>query len=438
MDNRTNTYAAELSQLIQAETISCDDQPDKTKFYQFQSLLRNMFPAIFKQSIFEDFNGSFLMKWPGKNADSPILLMNHQDVVEAPGAWKYPPFSGTIADRKLWGRGALDTKGGLWAMLRAAEELAEQGFVPARDVYFMSGCNEETDGSGAEEISRTLQKRGIRFKMVLDEGGMIMHEPIGGANGTFAMVGVGEKGCVDLKFIARSSGGHASTPGKNTPLVRLGKFMAEVEKTDVFKADISPAVMEMFKRISTTMKQPLRFILGHPRLFKPILLKAIPSVSATAGAMLRTTIAFTMASGSEGFNVLPHEAWIIGNMRFSHHQGEKDSINAIKRIAEKYDIDTVVLEPGFSSPLSDYNSDVFRLIENAISSVFPGVHTSPYVMTGASDCRFMCRVSDNCFRFAPFQIDDKQLDSIHGIDENIDLKALAPAVDFFKYIISEA
>lgn len=438
MDNRSNLYAQRLAQLIQVETISYDNQVDKSKFYQFQDLLREMFPALFSICQFEDFHGSFLLKWEGHSNSAPILLMNHQDVVEAPGAWKYPPFSGTIADRKLWGRGTLDTKGGLWAMLQAANELVETGFIPQNDVYFMSGCNEETDGSGAEEISNALLKRGIRFQMVLDEGGMIMHEPIGGANGTFAMVGLGEKGCVDLKFIARSSGGHASTPGKNTPLVRLGKFMTAVEKSNIFKSDISPAVAQMFKRISTTMKQPLKFILGNPSLFKPLLLKVIPSVSDTAGAMLKTTIAFTMASGSEGFNVLPHEAWVVGNMRYSHHQGEKDSINAIKKLAEKYDIETVVLEPSFASPLSDYQTDAFRLIENAITKCFPGVITSPYVMTGASDCRFMSRVSDNCFRFAPFQITDKQMDSIHGLDENVDIKSLAPAVDFYKYIITEA
>ena len=107
-------------------------------------------------------------------------------------------------------------------------------------------------------------------------------------------------------------------------------------------------------------------------------------------------------------------------------------------MAEKYDLETVVLEPGFESGLSDYYSDAFKLIEKGISTVFSGVITSPYVMTGASDCRFMSRVSDHCFRFAPFQITDKQMDSIHGIDENIDLKSLAPAVDFFKYILTEA
>ncbi len=438
MDNRNNTYAQQLSKLIQVETISSDHQPDKAKFYEFHNLLRELFPCIFGKCEVEDFHGSILLRWPGTGEGEPIMLMNHHDVVEAPGAWKYPPFSGTIADRKLWGRGTLDTKSGLWAMLRAANELAESGYTPKRDIYFMSTCNEETDGSGAEEISRTLAERNIHFYMVLDEGGMILHEPISGANGTYALIGMGEKGCVDLKFIARSSGGHASTPGKNTPLVRLGQFMAAVDKSNIFDADISSVVCEMYKRISRSMKQPMRFILGHPGLFKPVLRKIIPNASPAAGAMLKTTIAFTMANGSEGFNVLPQEAWVIGNMRFSHHQGEKDSIYAIKKLAEKFDIETVVLEPGFSSSLSDYHTEAFHLIEKAIYNVLPGVIPSPYIMNGASDCRYMSRVSENCFRFTPFLISEKQMDSVHGLDENIDIIALAPAVDFYKYIITEA
>lgn len=437
-DARTLAYAKILSELIQAETISHKDQTDRSKFYRFHQLLRQTFPHLFAVCTFEDFNGSFLLHWKGQNSDAPILLMNHHDVVEAPGAWTYPPFSGTIAEDKIWGRGTLDTKGGLWAMLQAADELAERGFIPCRDTYFMSTCTEECDGSGADCISQTLLERGIRFYLVLDEGGMILREPISGAHGTFAMVGLGEKGAADLKFIARSSGGHASTPGKDTPLVRLGKFMAAVEKSDLFDADISPTIGEMFARLSTSMSGPLKWVLGHPYAFKPLLVRAMPSVSSSANAMLRTTLAFTMAHGSEGTNVLPQEAWVIGNMRFSHHQGGASSIEAVRKLAEKFDIETVILDPGFESPISDYHSPAFQLVENAVNTVFPGVTTSPYLMTGASDSRFLSRVCENCLRFAPFQISSEQLDSIHGIDENLDLSALAPAVDFYRYIITEA
>lgn len=437
-DDRTEFYAQQLARLIRVETVSEENQTDKSKFYQFQELLRSMYPNLFACCRHEDFNGSMLLLWKGTDSGKPVMLMNHQDVVEAPGSWKYPPFSGTIADGKLWGRGTLDTKGGLWAMLQAAEELAEAGFVPNQDIYFVSACTEETDGSGADAISRELYRRRIRFRLVLDEGGMILDEPIAGAKGTYAMIGLGEKGCADLKFIARSAGGHASTPGKNTPLVRLGKFMAKAERKNLFPADMHSAMEEMLRRIASTMPQPLRFVLGHPDWFKPVLLKAIPMVSATAGAMLKTTLAFTMAKGSEGTNVLPQEAWVVGNMRYSHHQGGENSIEAVRKLAKKFDIETVVLNPGFSSPMSDHTSEGFLLVEKAVKAVFPGVIPSPYLMTGASDSRYMSRICDTCLRFAPIHITQSQMDSIHGIDENVDLSALAPAVDFYKYIIQEA
>ena len=437
-DARTSGYAQTLSALIQVETISQENQTDRSKFYRFHQLLRQLFPHLFSVCTFEDFDGSFLLCWKGRSTEDPILLMNHHDVVEAPGEWKYPPFSGAIAEGKIWGRGTLDTKGGLWAMLQAADELVKENFTPRRNVYFLSACTEECDGSGADRISQVLLKRGIHFFMVLDEGGMILHEPIGGARGTFAMVGLGEKGAADLKFIARSSGGHASTPGKDTPLVRLGKFMAAVEKSNLFQADISPVIQEMFIRLSNSMSGPLKFVLGHPPLFKHVLIGAMPSVSSTANAMLKTTLAFTMAHGSEGSNVLPQEAWVIGNMRFSHHQGGASSIEEIRKFADKFDIDTVVLNSGFESPISDFRSSAFQLVEDAVIQVFPGVVTSPYLMTGASDSRFLSRVCENCLRFAPFRISSEQLDSIHGINENLDLSALAPAVDFYRYIITEA
>lgn len=436
-DGRTELYSQQLAALIRCETVSQENQTDKDKFYGFQRLLWEQIPNLYACCEYEDFDGSFLLRWKGTGNGAPVMLMNHHDVVEAPGNWKYPPFSGTVAEGKLWGRGTLDTKCGLWAMLRAAEELAGAGFVPERDVYFVSACTEETDGSGAKRISEVLEQRGIRFDLVLDEGGMILDEPIGGAKGSFAMIGLGEKGCADLKFVARSGGGHASTPGKNTPLVRLGKFMAAVESTDLFRADLHPVIQEMFRRIAATMPQPVKFILGHPQWFKKWLVKLIPEVSDAAGAMLKTTLAFTMAKGSDGSNVLPQEAWVMGNMRYSHHQGGERSIAAVRALAEKYDIETVVVDPGFSSPMSDYRSEGFRLVEKAVSAVFPGVIASPYLMTGASDSRYMGRICDTCIRFAPIHVTEDQMDSIHGIDENIHLSALAPAVDFYKYILTE-
>ncbi len=438
-DKRNLEYAERLSRLIQAETVSAHGDADLSKFYSFHELLRVEFPSLFAVCEYEDFSGSILLRWKCKDESLlPILLMNHHDVVEASGEWTHPPFSGAIADGKVWGRGTLDTKGGLWGMLQAADELAAEGFTPARDVYFMSTCCEETTGGGADTISKVLLERGIRFAMTLDEGGMILDEPMAGAKGRYAMVGVGEKGYTDLKFTARSQGGHASTPPKNTPLVRLGKFMAAAEKKSVFTVKMSPTVRATLKSLSTSMSGPLKFILGHPKFFSPLLCRVMPSISGAAGAMLKTTLAFTMAHGSDGCNVLPQEAYVIGNMRYSHHQGGKASIEAITRLAEKYGIETEVIHGGFDSPLSSHESSAFELVRKAVDASFEGVKTAPYVMNAASDSRYMSRVCDNCLRFAPFAISASQLASVHGIDESVDVQTLAPAVDFYRYVISEA
>lgn len=438
-ENRSMQYAEILSKLIQIETISSRENRDITKFLGFQKVLRETFPNFFATVECEEFGGSLLLKWKGTDSSlKPIMLMNHHDVVEASGEWTHPAFSGAIADGKVWGRGTLDTKGGLVMMLQAAEELIKEGFTPKRDTYFVTSCTEEIGGPDAQIMSKALEERKMEFYMILDEGGMILYDPIGGADGTFAMIGVGEKGYVDLKFIAKSNGGHASAPGKNTPLVRLGKFMAEAEKAECFDVYMSDTVKEMLSRFAPTMSGIMKAACGNVNAFKPVLQKVMPAISPAGAAMLRTTLAFTMSKGSDGANVIPQEAWLVGNMRFSHHQGKKASVDAITALAKKYDIETVVIDDGIESGITDFRGDAFRFIEKAVTSVFPEYKAAPYIMNAATDSRYFCKVCDNCIRFVPFKIDKQQLDSVHGIDENVDVATLAPAVDFYKYVIREA
>lgn len=425
--------------MIQAETVSETGQTDVSKFRRFHGLLQELFPSVFRVCEFKDYNGSLLLRWPGKTKPDPsgqgLMLMNHHDVVSAGGEWKHPPFSGEIAEGKVWGRGTLDDKGPLWAMLQAAEELITDGYVPERDVFFESACTEEIAGSGAEEIAGDLFKKGYRFEMILDEGGMMLTEPIAGAKGTFAMIGVGEKGCADLKFTARSKGGHASAPPKNTPLVRLGKFMSYVDRNELFSVKLSKVTCEMLKRIAPCMEGPKAKVMANPEKYAPVIKAVMGKSGGTAAAVLKTTIAFTRAKGSAGNNVIPDEAYVIGNMRYSHHQGWEASFETIRKAAARYDLETEILDPGIESSVLDWTGRPFLLVEEAVAKVFKGVVSSPYIMTGASDARFMGVLSDHCIRFAPFHITDEQLSSIHGVNENVDIDALAPAVEFYKYVI---
>lgn len=436
---RAVEYGKTLSKMVQKETVSSRFDLDRTKFYEFHELLEELFPTLHAKCEKHVFDGSLLFKWAGSGKEEPILLMSHHDVVEANGTWEHEPFSGDIDEKgRVWGRGTVDTKASLFCILTAVEELMQAGFEPGCDVYIASTCTEEWSGNGAPLITEYLQKQGVQLALLLDEGGMILEEPVGGVKGMYGMVGVVEKGYGDVKFIARSKGGHASAPGKNTPLVRLGKFMAEIEKNNPFEVQFTDTVEEMFRRMAPNMDFGMKVIFANMGIFKPLLKKLLPDISSAAGAMIKTTLAFTTAKGADGLNVLPQEAYVTGNMRFIHHQDDKASIALVTEIAKKYDIEVEVITQDAPAPIIDYKSDAFKLIEEVAAEVYPGVGICPYTMTGGTDARFYSPVSQNSIRFAPLYIDDQQYTSIHGLNENIYQGALPGGVDFYKAVIRKS
>lgn len=438
-DKKAQEYGKKLAKLVQKETISSRFDQDRTKFYEFHELLEEMFPNVHKTCEKHVFNGSLLFKWNGIGKHEPILFMSHHDVVEATGTWEHEPFSGDIDEKgRVWGRGTVDTKASLFCELTAVEELIESGFVPNGDIYIASSCTEEWSGEGAPLTVEYLKGQGIRFAYLMDEGGMIIEEPIAGVKGTYGMVGVLEKGYGDVRFIAKGKGGHASAPGKDTPLVRLGKFMVDMEKKSPFRREFNPTVKEMFSRLAPNMDFGMKIIFANMWLFEKILKVVLPSISSAAGAMIQTTLAFTTAKGSEGLNVLPQEAWVTGNMRFIPHQDDEESIELISKIAKKYDLETQVIYHDASCPVVDFNSEAFQLIEKVASDVYPGIGICPYVMTGGTDAKYYRDLSDNCLRFAPLYIDSQQYDSIHGLNENIYQSALPKAVEFYKMMMQKS
>lgn len=435
-EERIAAYAEKLAKMVQVETISERDNPQVEKFRAFHTVLEQLFPTVFATCEKIEIDGNLMLRWNGTSDKAPILLMSHMDVVEATGEWKYPPFSGTIAEGKLWGRGSADTKCSLMAFLQAAEEMMKDGYVPACDVYLVSGCTEEIGGDGAPKLAAYLKEHGIHLFMLCDEGGSIVQNPIAGVKGNFAAVGIFEKGYGDVKFIAHSKGGHSSAPGKNTPIPRLAGFVHQVEKHNPFKVQFSPAVEGMFARVAPYAGNfALRLVLHNVWLFGPLLKKVMPMISAQAAAMLQTTIAFTMQSGSAGYNVLPQTAEVCANMRFIPHQGTDESLALIEELGKKFGLEMEVIYKGYPSNSLDLKGDVFAMVHDTIEECFPGMGILPYVVTGGTDARFYDEVCDSCVRFSPVNYGPEQLSSMHGINENIEINTLPGAVDYYKQII---
>lgn len=436
-DLRSNAYALKLQKMIQVETVSYADHPDPDKFRKLHKAMEELFPNVFSHCEKYDIDGNLLVRWKGKDPSmQPIILISHLDVVPAEGQWKYPPFEGKIVDGKIYGRGAFDVKCGVCSFYQAVEELIEEGYVPPCDIYLGSSCTEEIGGDGAPKIVKWFTDRNIRLFMVCDEGGAITEDPMTGIKGNFAMVGIFEKGYGDLKISAKGNGGHSSSPGKNTPIARLAKFEAEIEKKSPFKIQFTPALDGMLENLAPYCNSfLLKMVFHNLWLFKPLLKKVMPMISPQAAAMLQTTMCFTMQKGSDAYNVIPQEAYVTANLRFIPFQAKKESIEIVRNIAKKYDLE--VEEVNCSDPTGslDLNGPQFNMTKKAIAKVFPDVACVPYIVTGGTDSRFYDKYVDACVRFEPINSSREQLGAMHGIDENIDINTLPPAVDYYKEII---
>jgi len=436
-DDISIEHGKRLAQMLQVETISSEGYFDLAKFEKLHEVFHKLFPLVFSQCEVVDLEGNLIIKYKGKTSEQPFALMAHQDVVEATGTWDYDPFSGEIVDNVIYGRGTADTKGSLYCIFESIEELLKEGYVPARDVYIISSVTEEIGGDGAVKINQYLKEHNIHLSLLLDEGGMVVQDPIAGLKGVYGVVGVLEKGQGNLKIIAKGRGGHSSTPPANQPIVRLAKFVTHVENRHPFKPVLNDTVQEMFKRFAPNMDFTNKFLLGNLWLFKPLVTRLLPKLSPISGAMIKTTCAFTMQEGSSGMNVIPQEAWINANLRYSPDQDMQVSNQLMEDIAKKYDLEVQVVDGNPSCPIVDYKSKEFHLIEEVMADIYPGVVVSPYAMTGATDSRFFVDVADNLLRFAPLYITIDQNAGIHGLNENIYIASLKYGVNFYKEFIKK-
>lgn len=429
-------YAQDLSHMIQIETVSRRGDSDLTRFYRFHKLLEGLFPLIHQHLTKHNFDGALLYRWQGKNSEQDaILLMSHIDVVEALGEWKHPPFSGVIEDGCIWGRGAVDTKGNVCAFFEAVEELLNEGFTPPCDVYLACSNTEEISGDGAKKTAQYLKEQQIQLALVIDEGNGIIEEPMPGTHGLYAMFGIAEKGYADITFTARSQGGHSCLPTKNSPLARLGAFMAYIDRHPPFKSTITPPIKALLCTLAADLPFAKSLLLSNLWLFAPLVKYYLPKWSPRIAAMTKTTCNFTMAQGSPAPNVLPPSACVTANLRLLPQQSATSCLKRLQSIGRRFDI-TATLSQGYDcSEQTDPSGAVFQWVSHCCKKVFPESQVVPFLIPGGTDARFYTGLSNNVIRFAPLIFTPQQLQSAHGVNENLSISALARGVSFYRTLI---
>ena len=435
-----------LAEAVRFRTVSYEDRDrnDPGDILALHAFLRDTYPLTMKEHCtVEAVNElSLLITWEGSDPElDPIVLMAHMDTVPVEDGtedvWEVDPFSGEIVDGELWGRGTLDDKGPLIAVMEAVEHLLREGFEPKRTVLLAFGHDEELGGlHGALHTAELFRERGVTPWFVVDEAGWVLDEIAPLTDEPVALVATSEKGYLDLELSAVGVGGHSSVPPPSTAIGTLAGALQRLE------ANPLPTHIEVLKpqfaALAGRLSPLLRLMLTNLGLTGPIVHRQLLKDPMTA-ATIRTSTAVTMVSGGVKSNVLPQEARAVVNFRLL----PGDTIESVTAHVERVVGPEITVEvygdhPSEPSSFSSTTSDAWKVLSNSIEETFPEAVGSPWVLTGATDSRHFRGFAGDVYGFNGFTGDRELLGRFHGAGERIRTSDAELAVSFFCRLIRNA
>ncbi len=432
-----------LAAVVRIPTVADDDDPTASheSLLRLHDFLEVTYPRTWAHLAVETISDhSLLLEWVGTEpALEAVVLMAHLDVVpveaESVDRWSHPPFSGARTESHLFGRGAIDDKGSLIAILEAVEWLLENGFSPTRTIFLAFGHDEETMGSsGSAVIAETLRQRGVFADIVLDEGGFVTERVVPTTRRPVALLGVSEKGYADLELSSAGDPGHSSAPPKTTSIGAVARAIARLEASPM------PAKLEVqtpfFVAASQASRPGTQRLLHHlPRLGR--IAERVLGRNASTDALIRTTMAPTVISGGVKSNVLPASTRALINSRLM--PGDTlDDLLAHVRTTVRDGVDVKLLRGWEASPVADTTSTGYRTVSEVIGEVFPDAVVAPWVVIGATDSRYFTGIARTVLRFLPFRLNADELTGFHGVDERIRVDDAEPAVRFYRRLLERS
>lgn len=423
-----------LRELVRFKTVSYNDakKEDNKEFTKLVKALPKLYPDVFKKcSLKLSSERGLLFLWEGKSHDAPSVMMAHYDVVPADEeSWEKPPFDAELVDNIVWGRGTLDTKATMNGILSAAQALIKSGFVPENDIYFAFSGNEEINGLGAVKIVDYFYENKMDLALVVDEGGAVVEGVFPGVTAPCGLIGIAEKGMLNVEYKAVSGGGHASAPKPNSPIPSLAEACCRIEENP-FKMHITKPVKEMFDTLGRHSSFVYRMIFANLWLFAPVLNLLAKKHGGEMNALLRTTVAFTKAQGSDAFNVIPPAASLVSNIRLNPCDTMDSALEYLNKTVDNEAIEITAIGGMNPSRISETNCEAWDKVASAVASTWQGCIVSPYLMVQCSDSRHYGRISDKVYRFSAMALTTEERATIHGNNERIPVETIHKAVEFY-------
>ncbi|KQT25880.1 peptidase [Chryseobacterium sp. Leaf405] len=463
---RNDSAIQRLSGGLKIPTVSSGElgEFNFSPFDTIKEYLKTSYPLIYQNVEYVEVNRYGLVyKLKGKNSSlDPILFLSHTDVVppgDAPvkdksenvfrpddkplpavskvsDEWDFAPFSGAVANGRIYGRGSIDMKGMLFSLMESLNNVIKNKHIPERDIYLAFGFDEEVGGlQGAVYIANYFKQKNIKFDAVYDEGGLVLEKgSVAGINSDVAVIGCAEKGFLSVKIKVKGLGGHASMPPAESAIGKAAIIMHRLE-TDQMKPMMTPLIKQFFDSIGGSMPFMNRVAIANQWLLRPVLLSKMTKNNST-NSLVRTTTALTMMKGSDAPNVLSPEVEFVVNFRLLPGNTIQQVKEHIAKATKGFNVEVQEIDNvKEASAVSPTDTKAFKLIQAGIKEIYPSAISTPYLTIGATDAYKYQIVSKNIYRFMPIKINDAKKQSIHSTNEYLSIENYMKMIHYFEFIM---
>jgi len=366
---------------------------------------------------------NLVARLPGEGKSPPLLLYGHVDVVTTENqTWQHPPFAGDIVDGYLWGRGALDMKGGVAMLIAAFLRAKTEGLPLPGDLVLAVVSDEENGGDfGARFLVEEHPQAFKDVRYALGEfGGFNLS--IGGQR--FYPIQVAEKQICWMKVTARGPGGHGSMPVRGGAMAKMAEILRRLDAKRL-PIHITPVARQMFAAISSKLGGVSGLLLGQ--LSNPALTDRLLDTLGQRGSafapLVRNTASPTILRASSKVNVIPGEVSVELDGRLLPGFEPQDMVNELRPIlGPDAQIEVLRHDPGPAEP----NMAWFDTLAGVLREADPQGMPIPLLLSGVTDGRFFSRLGIQTYGFLPMQLpDDFNFSAtIHAADERIPVNSL--------------
>lgn len=371
---------------------------------------------------------NLIARLPGRGSASPLLLYGHVDVVTTENQqWQHPPFAGDVIDGFVWGRGALDMKGGVAMMLAAFLRAKGEDLKLPGDVILAIVSDEEAGGDfGSKYLAENHADLFDGIQYAIGEfGGFSFYV----GKRRFYPIMIAEKQICWMKATVRGPGGHGSLPVRDGAMAKLSKLLERLDRHRL-PVHVTPVARLMIKTMASVTGGLTGLILGQ--LINPALTNLLLNTLGERGRnfdpLLHNTVSPTILHGSEKVNVIPSEVSVELDGRLLPGYSPDDMIAELKQIAgDDLEIEVVRYDPGPAEP----DTGLFDLLADIMRQADPQGIPVPLLLSGVTDGRFFSRLGIQTYGFLPMALpeDFNFTQTIHAADERIPVESVSFGAD---------